>query len=158
MKRCCRIYRCGRTTRCRSTVRSADTSSSTAQAELLKTTRDRAMASRIAALPEGNRLPALADETDPEAPIRRVLHRSFDAHGWWQTPGLRELLSVLRRLTDLAPALADLLDQVCDGPLITVDDLMLARVLPVPAHSACGSRVHPPQNKGRCTTRRNRRL
>lgn len=48
------------------------------------------------------------------------------------TVELRELLSVLRRLTDLAPAHAELLDQVCDGPLITVDDLTLARVLPVP--------------------------
>ncbi len=46
--------------------------------------------------------------------------------------GLRELLSVLRRLTDLAPAQAELLDQVCDGPLVTVDELTLARVLSVP--------------------------
>jgi hypothetical protein len=48
------------------------------------------------------------------------------------TVELRELLSVLRRLTDLAPAQAELLDQVCTGPLITVDELTLARVLPVP--------------------------
>ncbi|MGH3512190.1 MAG: type ISP restriction/modification enzyme, partial [Pseudonocardiaceae bacterium] len=48
------------------------------------------------------------------------------------TVELRELLSVLRRLTDLAPAQAELLDQVCAGPLITVDELTLARVLPVP--------------------------
>ncbi|MFY9809342.1 MAG: type ISP restriction/modification enzyme [Pseudonocardiaceae bacterium] len=47
------------------------------------------------------------------------------------TVELRELLSVLRPLTDLAPAQAALLDQVCDGPLITVDELTLARVLPV---------------------------
>ena len=45
---------------------------------------------------------------------------------------LRELLSVLRRLTDLAPAQAELLDQVCAGPLITVEELTLAGVLPVP--------------------------
>lgn len=48
------------------------------QAELLKATRDLAMTSRVAALPEGDRLPALAHETDLEPPIRRVLHRSFD--------------------------------------------------------------------------------
>jgi hypothetical protein len=48
------------------------------------------------------------------------------------TVELRELLSVLRRLTDLAPGQAELLDQVCDRPLITVDELTLARVLPVP--------------------------
>ncbi|MGH3831722.1 MAG: type ISP restriction/modification enzyme [Pseudonocardiaceae bacterium] len=48
------------------------------------------------------------------------------------TVELRELLSVLRRLTDLAPTQAELLDQVCVGPLITVDELTLARVLPVP--------------------------
>ncbi|PZS39045.1 MAG: DNA methyltransferase, partial [Pseudonocardiales bacterium] len=35
------------------------------------------------------------------------------------TVELRELLSVLRRLTDLAPAQAELLDQVCAGQLIT---------------------------------------
>ncbi|MGH3908358.1 MAG: hypothetical protein ACRDTE_29860 [Pseudonocardiaceae bacterium] len=48
------------------------------------------------------------------------------------TVELRELLSVLRRLTDLAPAQAELLDQVCAGPLITVEELTLAGVLPVP--------------------------
>ena len=45
---------------------------------------------------------------------------------------LRELLSILRRLTDLAPAQADLLDQVCAGPLITVEELTAAGALPVP--------------------------
>jgi len=45
---------------------------------------------------------------------------------------LRELLSVLRRLTDLAPVQVDLLDQVCAGPLITVEELTAAGALPVP--------------------------
>ncbi|MGH3696339.1 MAG: type ISP restriction/modification enzyme [Pseudonocardiaceae bacterium] len=45
---------------------------------------------------------------------------------------LRELLSILRRLTDLAPAQAELLDQVCAGSLITVEELTVAGVLPVP--------------------------
>ncbi|MGH3913509.1 MAG: type ISP restriction/modification enzyme, partial [Pseudonocardiaceae bacterium] len=54
------------------------------QAELLKATRDRTMATRLAALSEstplseGDRLPALADEADLDPPLRRVLHRSFD--------------------------------------------------------------------------------
>ncbi|MBV8540698.1 MAG: hypothetical protein JO063_06660 [Pseudonocardiales bacterium] len=48
------------------------------------------------------------------------------------TVELRELLSVLRRLTDLAPAQAQLLDQECAEPLITVDELTSARVPPVP--------------------------
>ena len=55
----------------------------TTQSELLKTTRDRTMTSRLAALPTGDRpmgdhLRALADETDVDPPLRRVLHRSFD--------------------------------------------------------------------------------
>ena len=45
---------------------------------------------------------------------------------------LRELLSVLRRLTDLAPVQVDFLDQVCAGPLITVEELTAAGALPVP--------------------------
>ncbi|MGH4021804.1 MAG: type ISP restriction/modification enzyme [Pseudonocardiaceae bacterium] len=53
-------------------------SSPTVQAQLLKTTRDRTMTSRLAALADGDRLPALTDETDLDPPIRRVLHRSFD--------------------------------------------------------------------------------
>lgn len=48
------------------------------------------------------------------------------------TVELRELLSVLRRLTDLAPAQATLLDEVCAGPLITVEELTAAGALPVP--------------------------
>ena len=48
------------------------------------------------------------------------------------TVELRELLSVLRRLTDLAPDQAELLDQVCAGPLITVEELTAAGALPVP--------------------------
>jgi len=48
------------------------------QAELLKATRDRTMSGRVTALPDGDRLSALADETDLEPPLRRILHRSFD--------------------------------------------------------------------------------
>ncbi|MDQ3599816.1 MAG: DNA methyltransferase, partial [Actinomycetota bacterium] len=48
------------------------------QAELLKATRDRTMATRVAALPDGERMGALAEEKAMEPTIRRVLHRSFD--------------------------------------------------------------------------------
>lgn len=55
-----------------------------------------------------------------------------DRWSYDDTVELRELLSVLRRLIDLAPAQATLLDEVCAGPLITVEELTLARALPVP--------------------------
>ncbi|MGH3914611.1 MAG: type ISP restriction/modification enzyme [Pseudonocardiaceae bacterium] len=48
------------------------------RSQLLKATRDRTLTSRLAALPRGERLRALADETDLDPPLRRVLHRSFD--------------------------------------------------------------------------------
>ncbi|MGW1373807.1 type ISP restriction/modification enzyme [Streptomyces sp. NPDC002446] len=45
---------------------------------------------------------------------------------------LMELLSVIRRLTELAPAQKDLLDQVLAGPVITASDLGAVGILPVP--------------------------
>jgi hypothetical protein len=45
---------------------------------------------------------------------------------------LRDLLHVLGLLIDLEPAQRDLLQRVCAGPLVTVDDLLTAGVLPVP--------------------------
>ncbi|MGH3764283.1 MAG: type ISP restriction/modification enzyme [Pseudonocardiaceae bacterium] len=48
------------------------------QSELLKETRDRAMSTRVMALPDGDRLGALTDHTDCDPPLRRVVHRSFD--------------------------------------------------------------------------------
>ncbi|WP_167746392.1 type ISP restriction/modification enzyme [Streptomyces melanosporofaciens] len=44
---------------------------------------------------------------------------------------LRELLSVLRRLVDLAPAQQDLLDRVLAAPTITTIDLEKVGILPV---------------------------
>ncbi|WP_218008908.1 type ISP restriction/modification enzyme [Nocardia jiangxiensis] len=44
---------------------------------------------------------------------------------------LMELLSVLRRLTDLAPAQQELLDRILAGPTVTVADLEKAAILPV---------------------------
>jgi hypothetical protein len=49
------------------------------------------------------------------------------------TGELIELLSVLRRLTDLAPAQDALLTAVLTGPLVTGEKLRTAGVLPVPA-------------------------
>ncbi|WP_433591342.1 type ISP restriction/modification enzyme [Nocardia sp. CA-145437] len=45
---------------------------------------------------------------------------------------LMELLSVLRRLTDLAPVQQELLDRILAGPTVTVADLEKAAILPVP--------------------------
>ncbi|MEU5344034.1 type ISP restriction/modification enzyme [Streptomyces sp. NPDC020766] len=47
------------------------------------------------------------------------------------TGELIELLSVLRRLTDLAPVQADLLSEILAGPTVTETDLKSAGVLPV---------------------------
>ncbi|MFB7877876.1 type ISP restriction/modification enzyme [Nocardia sp. NPDC056064] len=44
---------------------------------------------------------------------------------------LMELLSVLRRLTDLAPVQQELLDRILAGPKVTVADLEQAAILPV---------------------------
>ncbi|MCP2297210.1 N-6 DNA Methylase [Nocardia amikacinitolerans] len=44
---------------------------------------------------------------------------------------LMELLSVLRRLTDLAPVQQELLDRILAGPKVTVADLGKAAILPV---------------------------
>jgi hypothetical protein len=46
---------------------------------------------------------------------------------------LRDLLHVLGLLVDLEPIQRDLLQRVCAGPLVTVDDLLAAGVLPVPS-------------------------
>jgi hypothetical protein len=45
---------------------------------------------------------------------------------------LLDLLQVLGMLVDLELPQRQLLEQVCSGPLITVDDLLTASVLPVP--------------------------
>ncbi|RKN10205.1 type ISP restriction/modification enzyme [Streptomyces radicis] len=52
-------------------------------------------------------------------------------HEW--TSELIDLLSVLRRLTDLAPAQEDLLAEILAGPVITEAELTAAGVLPIPA-------------------------
>ncbi len=46
--------------------------------------------------------------------------------------GLRDLLHVLGLLIDLEPAQRDVLERVCAGPRIAVDELLRAGVLPVP--------------------------
>jgi hypothetical protein len=60
---------------------------------------------------------------------------SIHADRWpltW-TSELNELLTVVRRLVDLEPAQATLLDRIAAGPLLTTADLAAARVLPVPS-------------------------
>lgn len=49
------------------------------------------------------------------------------------TTELLELINVLGRCVELEPRQADLLDRIMAGPLITIDDLTAASVLPVPA-------------------------
>ncbi len=68
----------------------------------------------------------------PEGRITSDLDRILPDRSRDDTRELRELLSVLRRLVDLAPSQAALLGNVSDGPLITVEDLTQAGVLPVP--------------------------
>jgi hypothetical protein len=71
------------------------------------------------------------------------IHEERWPHEW--TTELIELLSVLRRLTDLAPVQADLLTEIVSGPVITEADLTGAGVLPVsptarrPRHPVVGT-------------------
>lgn len=59
------------------------------------------------------------------------IHAQRWPHEW--TTELIELLSVLRRLADLAPAQGELLSEILVGPVIAETELTTARVLPVPA-------------------------
>ena len=59
----------------------------------------------------------------PEKPIWRAEY----------TSGLIDLLNVLGLLAELEPEQAELLAAIIDGPLISVDDLESAQVLPLPA-------------------------
>lgn len=54
--------------------------------------------------------------------------------GEW-TVDLLELLSVVRRLTDLAPAQVELLSEIVAGPTISMEELTAAGALPVDARS-----------------------
>ncbi|GAA3517479.1 hypothetical protein FHR32_007793 [Streptosporangium album] len=55
------------------------------------------------------------------------------------TTELLQLLNVLTLCVELEPEQADLLERICSGPLITVTDLELGKVLPV----SPGSRKPP---------------
>jgi type ISP restriction-modification system protein/N-6 DNA methylase len=70
--------------------------------------------------PSGNR----------KGPLDEVVATTWTAT---MTTELLDLLNVLGRCVDLEPHQDDLLAQVVSGPLITVDDLTTAGVLPVPA-------------------------
>ncbi|WP_234336866.1 type ISP restriction/modification enzyme [Streptomyces xylophagus] len=67
------------------------------------------------------------------------IHVESWPHEW--TTDLIELLSALRRLTDLAPAQSALLTDVLAGNMVTVADLTTAGILPVPP-SARKARHH----------------
>jgi hypothetical protein len=58
------------------------------------------------------------------------IHAEEWPHEW--TTELVQLLSVLRRITDLASAQGELLREILAGPVITETELTAAGVLPVP--------------------------
>ncbi|WP_329133539.1 N-6 DNA methylase [Streptomyces sp. NBC_01476] len=59
------------------------------------------------------------------------IHAQRWPHEW--TVELIDLISVLRRLTDLAPVQSELLEEILAGPMLTEVELTTAGVLPVPA-------------------------
>lgn len=59
------------------------------------------------------------------------------------TTELLELLNVLERCVALEPRQAALLDEIMAGPLLTVDDLTEANVLPVPAAAKAAPKSGP---------------
>jgi hypothetical protein len=66
------------------------------------------------------------------SPLQRIQPESWRAE---YTSELIDLLNVLGLLAETEPQQAELLTAIADGPLITVDDLTSAKVLPVPASS-----------------------
>ena len=58
------------------------------------------------------------------------------------TSELIDLLHVLGLLADLEPEQAELLARIVDGPMITVDELTAAHVLPVPAEARTPPKAH----------------
>ncbi|MEO3923777.1 type ISP restriction/modification enzyme [Micromonosporaceae bacterium B7E4] len=64
------------------------------------------------------------------SPLDKI-HAERWPHEWNQE--LLDLLTVLRRLVELEPQQADLLDRIVAGPQVTVSDLTAAAVFPVPA-------------------------
>ena len=58
------------------------------------------------------------------------------------TSELIDLLHVLGLLADLEPEQAELLADIIDGPVITVDELTAAHVLPVPAEARTPPKTH----------------
>lgn len=63
------------------------------------------------------------------SPLDKI-HAERWSHEWNEE--LLDLLTVLRRLVELEPQQAELLDRIVTGPLITVADLAAAKVFPVP--------------------------
>jgi hypothetical protein len=69
------------------------------------------------------------------------IHAERWPHEW--TTELLDLLTVLRRLVELEPRQADLLEQILAGPQITVGDLTASGVFPVPATARRAHRHAP---------------
>jgi hypothetical protein len=58
------------------------------------------------------------------------------------TSELIDLLNILGLLADLEPEQAELLARIIGGPVISVDELTGARVLPVPAEARTPPKAH----------------
>jgi hypothetical protein len=61
------------------------------------------------------------------------------------TTELLQLLNVLTLCVELEPDQADVLERICNGPLVTVADLEQANVLPVPSGTRKPPAAEPPQ-------------
>jgi hypothetical protein len=83
-------------------------------------------------------------DSERQTPLNDVVPPDWPAR--W-TVDLLDLINALGLLVALEPRQALLLDAVSSGPLITVDDLLKAGVLPVPAHAAKPPK--PPQQTRR---------
>lgn len=87
--------------------------------------------------------PVIGDRRPP-SPLDKI-----QAEGWLAeyTTDLLDLLNVLGRLTLLEPAQASLLERICDGLLITADQLSEAGALASPAPGATPSAKGKPKKK-----------
>ena len=71
----------------------------------------------------------LIGDRRPPSPLNQIQPESWPAE---YTSDLIDLLNVLGRLIDLEPAQADLLERICESPLLDVDELREAGALDQP--------------------------
>jgi Type ISP C-terminal specificity domain len=74
------------------------------------------------------------------SPLQQIQATAWRAE---YTSELIDLLNVLGLLTELEPRQAQLLRTILDGPLINVDDLTTANILPVPSEARTPPKAHP---------------